>query len=427
MPQLPTLPCWACSAQVYIPEANWLLLIGAIVVVGVFQTSAKISNGAAGPARLGRAGLAARPLQAPTGWAGLGRAGLAARPLLTHHPSPRCAAYGLAVVTVMLLDTSLLALVMVTAWEWSPVAVFAFWLPYTVITGAFFSSNVQKVPKGAWFSLALAAVLSLIAFIWWVQGCARGGGWCEGPQGQPAPPPPRPPHHRRHWGQHAKLRLVRDRRMLLRDLFLEEAPGKDGTCAPGGWKGGRRPSRRAVGMVCACAPGQRRAMSPRLTAAPPRPALAGFKGLGRASATSTTTVSTEKSGGGREGAHALRLARSGRPVARLPGVCIYFNELLIGGWGGGLQLPAAEPLAAACGAPTAADRRPLMPRRSRPAALPCCLCASEQACRPCWSGLSSWCPRCTRLWSSSQVRAAGRRGCAGPWVSLPARRHGCNS
>lgn len=28
----------------YIPEVNWLLLIGALVVVGIFQTSAKIGN-----------------------------------------------------------------------------------------------------------------------------------------------------------------------------------------------------------------------------------------------------------------------------------------------------------------------------------------------------------------------------------------------
>lgn len=41
------LPAWL-RRQVYIPEANWLLLIGAIVVVGVFETSSKIGNGACG-------------------------------------------------------------------------------------------------------------------------------------------------------------------------------------------------------------------------------------------------------------------------------------------------------------------------------------------------------------------------------------------
>ncbi len=33
------------SLQVYIPEVNWLLLICTIIVVGVFETSAKIGNG----------------------------------------------------------------------------------------------------------------------------------------------------------------------------------------------------------------------------------------------------------------------------------------------------------------------------------------------------------------------------------------------
>lgn len=52
----------------------------------------------------------------------------------------------------MLLDTGLLALVMVAAWEWSLTAVAAFFLTFTFIVGAFFSSCLTKLPKGAWFS-----------------------------------------------------------------------------------------------------------------------------------------------------------------------------------------------------------------------------------------------------------------------------------
>lgn len=117
---------------------------------------------------------------------------------------------------------------------------------------------------------------------------------------------------------------------------------------------------------------------------------AGLKGLGRTSATSTATGSSEKSGGGREGAQALRLARSGRPVARLPGVGVYMNELLIGAGCSSCAWPCS----------TALPPPALTPGRAVTAGLPC------QACRPCWSGLWSCCPRCTRLSFFSQVGAA---------------------
>ncbi|KAI7844072.1 hypothetical protein COHA_002216 [Chlorella ohadii] len=191
--------------QVYIPEVNWLLLICTIIVVGVFETSAKIGN-----------------------------------------------AYGLAVVSVMLLDTSLLALVMVTAWQWHLGVVSAFWLIFTFETGAFFSSNVEKVPQGAWLSLTIAVVLACVSYVW-------------------------------HWGQTAKMELVRNGRTLLRDLFEEDTGAADAGAKPG---------------------------------------------LGRASVTSISTATSEKSGV--PGVPALRLASTKRPVARVPGIGVYFNELLIG-------------------------------------------------------------------------------------------------
>ena len=39
----------------------------------------------------------------------------------------------------------------VLAWEWSLLSAGAFWLFFTFVTGAFFSSTLEKVPKGAWF------------------------------------------------------------------------------------------------------------------------------------------------------------------------------------------------------------------------------------------------------------------------------------
>ena len=44
------------------------------------------------------------------------------------------------------------ALVMLLCWEWPLWAVISFWLPFTFITGTYLSSNLFKVPSGAYFS-----------------------------------------------------------------------------------------------------------------------------------------------------------------------------------------------------------------------------------------------------------------------------------
>lgn len=204
--------------QVYIPEVNWLLLVGALIVVGVFETSSKIGN-----------------------------------------------AYGLAVITVMLLDTSLFVLVALTAWEWNVLAAGAFWAFFSFVTGAYLSSNLSKVPKGAWFSLALSAALSCITYLW-------------------------------HWGQTKKLEYVRNNKILLRDLYdidhIADPPAEgpaEGTGAAAGWRDLLRPS--AVSVALSSDSGQARAARP---------------------------------------LQALRLAGSQQQVSRVPGIGIYYNELLLG-------------------------------------------------------------------------------------------------
>ncbi|KAL4425077.1 hypothetical protein ABPG77_010391 [Micractinium sp. CCAP 211/92] len=199
--------------QVYIPEVNWLLLIGALVVVGIFQTSAKIGN-----------------------------------------------AYGLAVITVMLLDTTLFVIVALTAWEWNVVAAGGFWVFFTFITGAFLSSNLSKVPKGAWFSLVLAFILSCITYLW-------------------------------HWGQKKKLQYIRDNKILLRDLY-EVDPAGPNKAGDGG-------------------------------------AVATWRGLLRPSSNSFA-ASSESGAQAAQPLQALRLTGTDRPVARVPGIGVYYNELLLG-------------------------------------------------------------------------------------------------
>ncbi|KAL4425076.1 hypothetical protein ABPG77_010390 [Micractinium sp. CCAP 211/92] len=199
--------------QVYIPEINWLLLIGALIVVGVFKTSATIGH-----------------------------------------------AYGLAIITVMLLDTSLFVIVALTAWEWNTVAAGAFWLFFTFVTGAFLSSNLSKVPKGAWFSLALSGILTCIIHLW-------------------------------HWGQKKKLQYIRDNKILLRDLY-EVDPAGPNKAGDGG-------------------------------------AVATWRGLLRPSSNSLP-ASSESGTQAAQALQALRLTGTDRPVSRVPGIGVYYNELLLG-------------------------------------------------------------------------------------------------
>lgn len=146
--------------QVYIPEVNWLLLGGAMLVVGVFKTSASIGNAYGGheaglgvmwggiwPAWLPRAPSPSGCTICPPSPRTLTHSCLRARPARLLLPLPS----GLAVICVMTLDTSLLAILMSAGWEWHPAAVAAFWLPFTAITATYLSSNLLKVPKGAWF------------------------------------------------------------------------------------------------------------------------------------------------------------------------------------------------------------------------------------------------------------------------------------
>lgn len=90
------------SGQVYLPEVNYLIMAGTLAVVVGFQNATNIGN-----------------------------------------------AYGLAIIFVMLLDTSLLSLVMLLGWEWPTAVVAAFWTVFTFLSGAYLSSNLNKASATA--------------------------------------------------------------------------------------------------------------------------------------------------------------------------------------------------------------------------------------------------------------------------------------
>lgn len=105
--------------QVYIPVANWLLMIGTIIVTAVYNNTTSLGN-----------------------------------------------AYGVCVILVTFITTSMIALVALIVWRLHWLLVFAVWLPIVTLNGLFMSAVMTKVPHGAWSTLMLAVVLSSIFVLW---------------------------------------------------------------------------------------------------------------------------------------------------------------------------------------------------------------------------------------------------------------------
>ena len=76
------------------------------------------------------------------------------------------AAYGIAVTGTMLIDTVLVAFVMVLLWRWH-------WLLVALVAGAlfavdiaFFAANAIKIPEGGWFPVAMALASFTVLTTW---------------------------------------------------------------------------------------------------------------------------------------------------------------------------------------------------------------------------------------------------------------------
>jgi KUP system potassium uptake protein len=105
--------------QVYVPQINWLLMICVIGLVLSFRSSDALAS-----------------------------------------------AYGIAVVSTMLITTALLAIVARRLWNWSlalTIGVIGFFL---VVDLAFFAANVVKIPDGGWFPLLVGAIAFTLMSTW---------------------------------------------------------------------------------------------------------------------------------------------------------------------------------------------------------------------------------------------------------------------
>ncbi|PWY76552.1 potassium transporter 5 [Aspergillus eucalypticola CBS 122712] len=105
--------------QLYIPLANWLLMIGTILVASIYNNTTSLGN-----------------------------------------------AYGVCVIFVTFFDTCMVAMVAMFVWRKSPYLVFLPWLTIACFDGAYLSSALTKVPTGAWFTLAVATILALLFLLW---------------------------------------------------------------------------------------------------------------------------------------------------------------------------------------------------------------------------------------------------------------------
>lgn len=107
------------SGQIYMPQINSMLMIGVLVLVAMFGSSAALSN-----------------------------------------------AYGIAVSGVMVVTLALLVVVMWRNWKWHPAIIIGFALVFAVIDGSFFAANAAKLFQGGWVPAVVALFVALIMWSW---------------------------------------------------------------------------------------------------------------------------------------------------------------------------------------------------------------------------------------------------------------------
>lgn len=105
--------------QIYIPGVNWALMMACIVLVVEFRTSSNLA-----------------------------------------------AAYGIAVISTMVITSLMFSIVARKRWHWSWWTIGALAGLFLIIDLSFFGANIVKVFDGGWFPLAAAAVVFLLMTTW---------------------------------------------------------------------------------------------------------------------------------------------------------------------------------------------------------------------------------------------------------------------
>ncbi|MGA7485846.1 MAG: potassium transporter Kup [Xanthobacteraceae bacterium] len=120
LPRLAILHTSASQAgQIYIPRVTWVLLLGVLLLVGLFRTSGALAS-----------------------------------------------AYGIAVATTMVVDGVLGFVVIWKLWRWPLWRVILVVLPLVFVDFAFFSANLLKLLEGAWVPILFGASMVLLILTW---------------------------------------------------------------------------------------------------------------------------------------------------------------------------------------------------------------------------------------------------------------------
>jgi KUP system potassium uptake protein len=105
--------------QIYMPRVNALLLVGVLVLVGVFKSSSALAS-----------------------------------------------AYGIAVTGTMVVTAMMAFVVVWKGWHWSTPAAAALIVPFLAIDLTFLGANLLKVVEGGWVPLAFGGLLMIVMYTW---------------------------------------------------------------------------------------------------------------------------------------------------------------------------------------------------------------------------------------------------------------------
>jgi len=109
----------SAAGQIYVPVVNWGLLVLVILVVLGFRSSSNLAS-----------------------------------------------AYGIAVTGTMFITAAMLGVLTFAVWKWPPLLAGLVTGTFLLIDGAYFASNLIKIPDGGWFPLVVAAIAFLMLTTW---------------------------------------------------------------------------------------------------------------------------------------------------------------------------------------------------------------------------------------------------------------------
>ena len=105
--------------QIYMPKVNTLVLIGVLLLVGLFRSSSALAS-----------------------------------------------AYGIAVTGTMVVTAMMAFVVIWKVWRWSPIAAAALIAPLLALDVTFLAANLLKIFEGGWMPLALGSLVMLLMYTW---------------------------------------------------------------------------------------------------------------------------------------------------------------------------------------------------------------------------------------------------------------------